>query len=371
MTWQNFLRDRTRRPEFLWRLVIWTIAAGIGLGYVVEKWSQSRPTQPRPVSSESSDWEQVKELAEQGEWGQVWWQIPEHFYSGYERLGPLTLAVIAGVCWLLFLFQAMQVKSWRDGRLWCGLLAVGLGVLSIWPTGFFILWQEIGWGLEDSDELMAGVRYNVLGVGLREEFAKLCCLLPLMPILLRMRSELSALLLSGCVGLGFAIEENVSYFSRGDLSTMGRFLTANPVHIALTGLVGLAVYRALRNPSGWGPHAVGVFGMAVFAHGLYDAFISVPVLALDYSLFTTVIFALLVYQFFRELRDLRKPQGDVISLSANFLAGVSVLTSATFIYLCATVGMAYAFDSLASSVVGLSIMVYLFLREMPETMVTV
>ena len=85
----------------------------------------------------------------------------------------------------------------------------------------------------------------------------------------------------------------------------------------------------------------------------------------------TIVFALVVYQFFHELRTLRTTGGDTVSLSANFLCGVSLLTSVTFVYLSATLGCAAAFDSLATGVLGLAVMVYLFLREMPDTMVTV
>lgn len=370
MTWRSYLKTKTRQPAFLWRMVIWILAAGIGIGFVAEKVWSPLPVVRSVASPDSSPWDQIEQLAEQGEWWQVWWQIPKAIYFGYEHWGPPVLAAIAGACWLVFLLQCLHVRSLGEGRLWCALLGVGLGVLSIWPTGFFILWQEFGWGLSDSRELVPGLRYNVLGVGLREEFAKLCCLLPLMPILLRWRSELAALLISSCVGLGFAMEENVGYFNSDKSATLGRFLTANPLHIALTGLIGLALYRALRNPSGWGTHSLGVFGILVFAHGLYDAFIVLPALA-EYSLFTTIIFALVIYQFFHELRELRPIQGDTISLSANFLCGVSVLTAATFVYLSATLGMSVAFDTLASGVTGLAVMVYLFLREMPETMVSV
>lgn len=350
-------------------MVIWILATGIGVGFVAEKVCRSSAVIPTKTRPDTSRWDQVEQLAEQGEWWQTWWQVPQAIYFGYEHWGPPVLAAIAGACWLVFLLQCLQIRSWRDGRLWCALLGIVLGFASIWPTGFFIVWQEIGWGLLDSRELVPGLRYNVLGVGLREEFAKLCCLLPLMPILLRWRSELSALLISSCVGLGFAIEENVGYFASNP-STLGRFLTANPTHIALTGLIGLALYRALRNPAGWGTHALGVFGILVFAHGLYDAFITVPVLA-EYSLVGTIIFALVIYQFFHELRELRPTRGDTISLSANFLCGLSVLTAATFVYLSATLGMSVAFDMLAGGVTGMAVMVYLFLREMPETMVSV
>jgi len=151
---------------------------------------------------------------------------------------------------------------------------------------------------------------------------------------------------------------------------MGRFLTANPFHMTLTGLIGLAIYRGLRSPKDWGPHALATFGLMVFAHGIYDAVLTIPVLV-EYSIVGTIVFALVVYQFFHELRELRPTGGDTISLSANFLCGVSLLTAATFVYLSATLGCSAAFDSLASGVLGLAVMVYLFLREMPETLVRV
>jgi len=110
--------------------------------------------------------------------------------------------------------------------------------------------------------------------------------------------------------------------------------------------------------------------MMVFAHGAYDAVLSMPVLA-EYSILATIVFALVVYQYFHELRELRPTGGDTISLSANFLCGVSLLTAATFVYLSATLGCRVAMDGLASGVLGLAVMVYLFLREMPEGLVRV
>jgi hypothetical protein len=60
-----------------------------------------------------------------------------------------------------------------------------------------------------------------------------------------------------------------------------------------------------------------------------------------------------------------------VSLSATFLLGVTLLTATTFVYLSATLGMFVAMETLASSVASLAVMVYLFLREMPETLVRV
>ncbi len=372
MNWQSYLRTRTRQPEFLWRMVIWMLAAGIGVGYVAEKVYQPKHTEQRAERLDESkeSWKELRELAREQHWWQLWWQMPRVIYQ-HPSAGAVTLAALAGVCWFVFLWQAMHAPSWQSLQFWTAVAAVPLGVLSIWPTMFLSYWFEYRWNFSEGLELIPGLRYFILSVGLREELSKLLCLLPLMPILLRLRNELTTLVVSGCVGLGFAFEENIGYFGRsGGTDSLGRFLTANPMHITLTGIAGLMLYRVFRNPSGWGAHGAGVIGVIIFAHGLYDAFIVLPALA-DYSLFGMIIFALMVYQFFRELRDMRKRRGETISLSATFLFGVCLLVSATFVYLSANVGISVAFNTLAQSVLGLAVMVYLFLREMPESMVTV
>ena len=371
MNWRSTLQSKSRQPQFLWRMVLGIVVAGIAIGYLAQ--SICRPSEGAQVEADQDrhPWDGLQQLADQGEWAQLWWAIPETEWRRLKDAGPVVLAALTGCCWLIFTLQALQVSGWRDPRLWLALVGVPVGVLSIWPTLFFIFWQEHVWGLEQSLSLVAGLRYFVLGVGLREELAKLLCLLPLMPFLLRLRSELAALLVSGCVGIGFALEENAGYFAgSGGSDAMGRYLTANPFHMTLTALVGLAVYRGLRSPRDWGAHTVAVFLLVVFAHGLYDAFIVLPALA-EYSLLGTIAFVLVVYQFFRELRDARARRPDTVSLTANFLCGVSLVTAATFVYLSATAGCTTAFNVLAQGVLGLAVMVYLFLREMPETMVRV
>ena len=80
----------------------------------------------------------------------------------------------------------------------------------------------------------------------------------------------------------------------------------------------------------------------------------------------------MIYQFFRELRPKQALRVEPISLTANFLFCVSTVAAATFVYLCAAVGLRIRpSDMLVIGIVGEAVMVYLFLREMPETMVTV
>ena len=371
MNWKHKLQARSRDPQFLWKIVLGILAIGLLIGLAVES------TLTDTVKYEEV-WERISERVEKleagakaNEWWRVWWDVPEIIWLRLGYTGPLVLALATGVCWLTFVLQALKVQGWNDPKLWLALAGLLFGVLSIWPTFYFIYWQEYGWGLRDSDSLIAGLRYNILGIGLREEFAKLVCVLPLMPFLLRLRSELAALLITACVGLGFAVEENIGkFFSQSGTSVVGRYITANPFHMVLTGLLGLALYRGLRSPREWGPHALATFVIVVFAHGLYDAFILVPALQ-EYSLGGMIVFALIVYQFFRELRDLRPRGGDTISLSANFLCGVSLVVAVTLVYLCAVSDRDTALTALGVDLLSVGVMVYLFLREMPESMIDV
>jgi RsiW-degrading membrane proteinase PrsW (M82 family) len=368
MNWQSKLRLRSRDPAFLWRMVIVIIGAGIILGWIAEQLTGARPF--RPEMSEISGWKRIEALASDGQWWQVWWAIPRQMLTQFSRPGIVSLALFAGCCWLVFILQTLRVRKLTDWRLWAVLAGLLVGAISIWPTDFLILWQEFVWSLPESEELVSGLRFFILGVGLREEFAKLACLLPLMPWLVYKRDELAALMVSSCVGLGFAIIENLGYYHGSQATaTMGRFLTANPYHMALTGLIGLYVYRAFRDPKNWGPPAIAMFCLLVIAHGAYDAF-SLPALE-EYSVGAYIIFALVMYQFFHELRTLRPRGHDTISLTATFLCAVSLLAAATFIYISAVSGSKTAADTLVGDIIGTAVMVYLFLREMPDTMVSV
>lgn len=388
LSWRSRLQARTREPAFLWRMVVAILAAGVLAGaaadLTTDAWifpenaadSFEEDDDPDDGSGTTSDWQRLESSASEGRWAAVWWGAPRVIVQSWGNWGAATLALLTGLSWFVFAVHASQPTGWKDGRIWGCAVAVALGVLSIWPTIFFMLWQEHAWGLAESEQPVEGLKFFILGVGLREETAKLLCVLPLLPWLVRRRDELAALMVSGCVGIGFAMEENVNYiFGSAGTGTLTRLLMPAPLHMAMTGLIGVAAYRACRWPKDWGPQFVLVFGLVVFAHGLYDALLSVPftgdALREEQSFAAYLVFLGLVYQFFRELRELRSRPSAIISLPATFLFCVSLVASATFVYLSAAVGFQYAGDMLIGSVVAQSIMVYLFLREMPESMVTV
>jgi len=308
--------------------------------------------------------------ADRQQWWRLWWTLPAYEWS-HVAAGPTGMAAVTGFFWLVFCLHAGQVTAPAQTRWWLCLMAIALGVLSIWPTDFFIFWQERVWHLVERADLAGGLRFYILGVGLREELSKLVCLLPLVPWLVRRGNTLETLIVAACVGLGFAVVENMQYFTQSQgASSVSRFLTANFFHMAATGLIGLAVCRAIWHPGSAAAETLAVFTVIVAAHGLYDALISLPQLA-DYQIGSTIIYILLCYQFFQELRASRSARSETISLTATFLAAVSCLGSITFVYLCAHGGWQDALKRLAPDAIGMAVMVYLFLREMPDTLVRV
>lgn len=387
-SWRKWLESRTRDASFLWRMVLAILAAGVVAGlaadWVSDAWlfpdqaaDMFGDGEDSPVVPDSTtQWQRLESAAREGRWQDVWWGAPRAMLESWRHGGAATLAALTGLAWFAFAAQAAQPARWQDWRVLACAAGVALGVVSIWPTIFFILWQQYAWGLAPSDQPAAGLRFLILGVGLREETAKLLCLAPLLPWLVRRRDELAALMVAGCVGIGFAMEENVNYIlASAGAGTLTRLLMPAPLHMAMTGLIGLAAYRACRWPRQWGPPFVLTFGLVVFSHGLYNALFSIPFFDGQYgqeqSFAAFLVFLALIYQFFRELRELRSGQSAVVSLPAVFLFCVSFVAAATFVYLSAAAGFRVAGDMLQVSILAQSIMVYLFLREMPESMVTV
>ncbi|TWU46258.1 hypothetical protein Poly51_56540 [Rubripirellula tenax] len=288
----------------------------------------------------------------------------ERFKQGFATL----LAIIAGIGWFVLAARMGRAGTREGARLWlCG-LAIVMGGLSIPVTSLVNIWQELDWGITESNDLIEGIKFYVLGVGFREEFAKLLMLLPLMPIIVRRRSPIEALIVSACVGLGFAIVENMGYFARSSSTdSMGRFLTANFAHMSMTGLIGLSFARFFWKKQDIS-HALLTFLLVMLAHGFYDATIAVPGLQ-DLSIAGTIIFILLAYAFFHEVRSEYQQTPETISLTASFLFIVSMLTAITFVYVSWRMGFAASVTLLAVDVLGLGVMVYMYLREMPNSLI--
>ncbi len=301
------------------------------------------------------------------DWPAIVKTIPRLIFQRFEQGFATALALIAGLGWFILAVRMGRAGEASSAGVWLCLMAVVMGGLSIWATHMIDIWQELDWGIVESDQTVEGIKYFVLGVGLREEAAKTLLLLPLMPWIIRRGSPIEALIVSACVGLGFAVVENMGYFARsGSTDSMGRFLTANFFHMAMTGLIGLAIARAIWKQHDIS-HALLTFLLVVLAHGFYDATIAVPALE-TFSMAGMIIFILLSYQFFHEVRGAYNHRPQTISLTAMFLFIVSMLTAITFVYVSWRFGFAISVMKLSIDVLGLGVMVYMYLREMPNSL---
>lgn len=276
----------------------------------------------------------------------------------------IVLGILSGIIWLVFLAYAGEVRSPKSSRLLLCVVAVLLGALSTIPTLVASVWMEEVLGVQPSSTLQGGLAYFVASVGLREELCKLLAFLPLAPIVIRRGNPLEMLVVAGCVGLGFAAEENVSYFSQsagGDAA--GRFLTANFGHVVDTGLIGFAFCRM------WIEKRVSdfflIFILVVVGHGVYDALIVLPQLE-GYSPLSATIYVAVAFVFFGELKSYTSRERRAVPLSAVFVYGLVTLLGVSLIASAWELGFTTALTVLIPGTLGAALFVFVFFRQIDE-----
>lgn len=327
----------------------------------LESWDEVRARIDDPAWSAVVGPSERRALAEhEKDWpAYLLWLWPASFAGA--RAWPIALAILAGSLWFA-IAASLGGAGIRLERLRLYALAFVLGMISIYPTLILITVEEKLFNLAFTGEPLADAIYFVFGVGLREELCKFLLFLPLLPILKRRGSRIEALICGAMVGLGFAAEENVNYFHRMDASAaLGRFLTANFLHMALTGLVGLAAYDADRRKEVGSPDLNTTFLLAVLIHGAYDFFLASPAVA-EYSIFAMTVFVLLSQRFLREvLSSNATPPEHTLRL---FIISITVLTGASYVYASTLAGPWLAFQYIAVGVVGQAILIYMFVLEL-------
>jgi RsiW-degrading membrane proteinase PrsW (M82 family) len=294
--------------------------------------------------------------------GDIWlhWRgmLLDHFTDIPWLLVSFTL--LAGVIWYFILVQHDEKSRWR--WFW-PLLPLLAGVFSVWPTLSLLSWQERVQGLVQGETLLEQARYFILGVGLREELCKLALFLPFLPWLLRARKPGRALLCGAFVGLGFALEENVQYYSEGGLAVaFGRLVSANFLHVCLTGLLAHSTYRLFCSRFRDVEPFFGTFAMVVLGHGIYDLLATTDVVDLGGWL-SIALFLVLASRFLDDLAQETDARRSTLSLRAAFTLGCALLVAAVFIATAVQTGtlqsVAFAGNSLLSSF----ILVFLYWRR--------
>ncbi len=278
-----------------------------------------------------------------------------------ELIPPLFTALI----WALVLLSFCQVNRKMVGL---SFAAFVLGMLSAMFTLFAFVIQERIQGFNDSnaDEPMSQIIYWVAGVGLREETLKLLCFIPIAFLILPGKNNLQALILAGMVGLGFACEENFAYFARGSGTDViwSRFISANALHFALTGVVGFHFFKMIsRKGRGWENFLI-YFLIVVIAHGLYDALLSMPSLA-TYSQLWIIALALIAYMYFDLLRDHVDTNGlhRRVSPLGVFVLGSATILCSILVFSAGLNPFGKAFGDFAISIGGMIPLAFAFISR--------
>ncbi len=239
----------------------------------------------------------------------------------------LAITALAAALWFIILVQHTPPQSWR----WTWPIApIVAGIASIWPTVSLAIWQEDVMGIVDDVPFPWDVWHLIIGVGLREELCKLALAVLFMPWLVWRRAPGMALMTGAFVGLGFALEENIDYYQDyGDGVALVRLLSANFMHVAMTGLTTHALYDMLRTRFHRAQQFIITFFSLVVAHAIYDY--EPPQITGLGGYLPIVILAFVAWQFW-DLVDAEMPHSrQLISPAAIFLLGTSLIIAVSFL----------------------------------------
>lgn len=270
---------------------------------------------------------------------------------------------VAALAWGFFCARLGRLHEKPKRRVLFYLFAFALGVLSVAPTALLISVEEAKLKLVATGDPMRDALFYVFGVGLREELSKLLLFVPLLPLLRKWGDKLDVLVCGSLVGLGFAAEENLNYLAGGDLHTgLGRFLTANFMHMAMTGILASALDDFLRDRERHAADFSRTTLMVVAMHGAYDFLLSHEEMGGSYI--AMAVFFLLVRMFLEKVDLARKKADGGFSLSHAFIVALAVVTGTSAVYAVAAVGPTQGALVLAEGLLGIAILVYAFVRTL-------
>ncbi|MFO1482025.1 MAG: PrsW family glutamic-type intramembrane protease [Verrucomicrobiaceae bacterium] len=261
--------------------------------------------------------------------GDIWmqWRGLIHHRLNEIPYGMLALAFFVAALWYFILVQHSDHAHWRWARPMPALMA---GVCSVWPTLTILSWQEFHQGMSADAPFPHDLIYYLLGVGLREEGCKLMLFALFLPWLLWRRAHGLALLTGAFVGLGFSLEENIGYYQEmGGSIAWTRFLSANFLHISLTGICAHSLYEMLRTRFAHAEQFIVTFIAAIAAHGGYD-WLGTNKLG-DNGWLSIIVLVLTVSRFIDILAEQTRPTRLTISPRAVFTFGSAILIAISFI----------------------------------------
>jgi RsiW-degrading membrane proteinase PrsW (M82 family) len=255
-----------------------------------------------------------------------WHGLLRHRLSSLPFMALMMTALVA-VLWYIILVQHTPEQSWR--WIW-PITPIVAGIASVWPTLSLVAWQENVMGIVDEVPFPWDLWHLIIGVGLREEMCKLILAAFFMPWLLWRRAPGLALMTGAFVGLGFAVEENIDYYQDfGDGVALVRFLSANFMHVAMTGLTTHALYDMLRSRFHRAQQFLITFFTIVVAHALYD--FHPPEMTGLGGYLPMLILAYIAWQFWDRVEAEMPHSRQLISPASIFLIGTALVIAVSFL----------------------------------------
>jgi RsiW-degrading membrane proteinase PrsW (M82 family) len=278
-------------------------------------------------------------------------------------LPSLVMTAMAALAWGFFCTRLGKVGERPLRRSLFYLLAFVLGVVSVIPTVCLIAVEEAQLRLIETGDATRDIIFFVFGVGLREEASKLLLFLPLIPLLRKWGDKLDVLVCAAMVGLGFAAEENLGYLAGGDLHTgLGRFLTANFMHMAMTAIIASALDDFLRDREKYAAEFSRTTAMVIAMHGGYDFLLSHEEFGGSYLAMS--IFFILVRMFLSSVDHARRKADRGLTLTQVFILAVAVVTGTSGVYAVAAVGPLQGLGVMTEGLLGVAILIYAFARTL-------
>jgi RsiW-degrading membrane proteinase PrsW (M82 family) len=286
------------------------------------------------------------------------WFVPAQWDGA--SVGVVSLGAVSGLVWFAMCAGIGRlVQRWRV-RVPLYALAMGLGVASTFVALAIDLVEEGTLGLAEKGLPLADAIYFVVGVALREELAKALLLLPLAWLVIRIGTRREAFACGALVGLGFAAQENLSYFHMGLSTALARFLTANVLHVSTTALVALSLDDHLRGREDRPGNLSRTLMLVILIHGMYDFFLSSP--SVDRGSFLSMFtFVLLTRRFVDGIRSLGGNEGPLVQ---RFCVGLAIVAGASFIYASVRVGPEQAAVAILQGALGLAIVIYVLIQQL-------
>ena len=276
---------------------------------------------------------------------------------------PVAL-LAAGVWYVILVFTGS-----RERNRWLRYLPPVLaGVASVWLLQWWQGTLRYRSSPEEEVTMTREIFHWVMYVGVPEELAKMCLFAFFLPVLLHHRSDVKAALTAGCVGLGFALEENLHYFMNyGPGVAVGRLLTANVMHVVLTGLVGWHLYELVRSRFHHATEFLIVFCGAAAAHGIYDFSAGEAAGEWGMDVLGIVILAVGTRLYFKHLQGSDGLlQGMTISRTAVFCVGTASLVGTLMIVAVWQQGTLTGMTAVLKNALGLAVVALFYVREFRE-----